>query len=89
MNTTITIKKELKAKLDEIGLKSESYNDIIERLYASYEKNQTYVLKKYASKLLTLHESSTKADTYHRKILEKVASGESKSWDQIKRELLE
>lgn len=81
MNTTITIKKELKLKLDTIGKKSESYNDIIERLCNSYEATERYAVRKHAANLLK------DANPYHKKLLKEVAEGRSKSWEEVKREL--
>jgi hypothetical protein len=87
MDTTVTIKKDLKAKLDTIGLKSESYNDIIEKLYNKFLQTEREAVQKHAKKLLILHDSKSTADTYHRKILEDVASGNSRSWNEVKKEL--
>jgi predicted CopG family antitoxin len=81
MNTTITIKKELKLKLDAIGKKSESYNDVIERLCQSYDSTERYAVQKHAMNLLE------DANPYHKKLLKQVAEGKSKSWEEIKREI--
>ena len=88
MSTTITIRKELKSQLDEIGRKTESYNDIIQRIVDEHDHSQSYAVRAHAKKLLTLHEKPSQANEYHRQMLQKVANGESKSWDEVKRELL-
>jgi predicted CopG family antitoxin len=83
MNTTITIKKEVKAKLDEIGKKSESYNDVIERLCSEYERAERYAIQNYAINML----KEPSLNEYNKKLLKQIADGKSKSWDEVKREL--
>jgi len=40
MNTTISISKETREKIKEFGQKGETYDDILERLYASAKERQ-------------------------------------------------
>lgn len=89
MKTTITIDKNVKDILDEISIKSESYNDIIKRLVETYFSLERETVRKKAEKLVQLYSLSTDPkDKAHALILQDVAKGESLSWETLKKELL-
>jgi hypothetical protein len=85
MNTTITISKELKANLDMIGLKSESYNDIVQKLYDHYHKQYRKPLASFVHEQLTAYE--TELTPVKKAMLREIAKGNSKPWSEVKQHL--
>jgi predicted CopG family antitoxin len=85
MNTTITISKELKEKLDSIGLKSESYNDIVSRLHDVYMQSQRQTVQLFVRE--TLAKYGSEMSPIKKKMLQQVANGNSRPWSEVKKEL--
>jgi hypothetical protein len=89
MNTTITISKQLKEKLDGVGTKKDSYNDIVTKLYEFYFENERMRFRSFiCEKAEKYGKSNNEISNFHKKILKDVADGKSKSWDEVKHELL-
>ena len=85
MKTTITISKDLKDKLDTIGLKSESYDVIVQRLYDNFQDTHKASVQSFVREQVRKYE--TELTPVKKAMLTEVVKGRTQSWDSVKKQL--